>query len=89
MPNSYNLSKEAEDDLLEAYVWYEQRRAGLGEELLESLDKARQAIIQNPEIYRIRYKKRVRAFVVDGFPYLIQALIIHVNQILCSTPVFK
>ena len=57
MPNSYNLSKEAEDDLLEAYVWYEQRRAGLGEELLESLDKARQAIIQNPEIYRIRYKK--------------------------------
>ena len=71
MPNSYNLSKEAEDDLLEAYVWYEQQRAGLGEELLESLDKARQAIIQNPEIYRIRYKKRVRAFVVDRFPYLI------------------
>ena len=25
---SYNLSNEAEDDLLEAYIWYEQQREG-------------------------------------------------------------
>lgn len=71
MPHNYSLSREAEDDMLEAYVWYEQQRAGLGEEFLESLDKAREAILQNPATYRARYKKKVRAFLVDRFPYLI------------------
>lgn len=71
MPYKYNLSQEAEDDMLEAYVWYEQQRSGLGEDFLESLDKARQAILQNPATYSIRYKKKVRAFLVDRFPYLI------------------
>lgn len=71
MPYSYNLSQEAEDDMLEAYDWYEKQRSGLGEEFLESLGKARQSILQNPSTYRIRYKKKVRAFLVDRFPYLI------------------
>jgi hypothetical protein len=59
MPYSYNLSKEAEDDMLEAYVWYEQQRAGLGEEFLESLDNAHQSIIKNPKTYRVRFKDKV------------------------------
>lgn len=71
MSYSYNLSQEAEDDMLEAYVWYEQQRLGLGEEFLTSLDKARDSILQNPISYRIRYQKKVRAFLVDRFPYLI------------------
>ena len=52
MPYKYNLSKEAEDDLFEAYVWYEQQKAGLGEEFLEILEKANQSIVQNPLAYR-------------------------------------
>jgi len=71
MRYSYNLSQEAEDDMLEAYIWYEQQRSGLGEEFLESLDQARQSILQNPATYPVRYKKKVRAFLVDRFPYLI------------------
>lgn len=71
MPYKYNLSKEAEDDLFEAYVWYEQQKAGLGEEFLEILEKANQSIVQNPLAYRIRYKKKLRAFVLDRFPYLV------------------
>jgi toxin ParE1/3/4 len=71
MAYRYNLSQEAENDMLEAYLWYEQQRPGLGEEFLESLDKAHQSIIQNPSTYRTRYKKKVRAFLVDRFPYLI------------------
>lgn len=57
--------------MLEAYLWYEQQKTGLGEEFLESLDKAHQSIIQNPSTYRTRYKKMVRAFLVDRFPYLV------------------
>ena len=71
MPYKYNLSQEAEHDMFEAYVWYEEQRAGLGEEFLESLDKARQSIIQNPATYLTRYKKKVKAYLIDRFPYLI------------------
>lgn len=71
MPYNYNLSQEAEDDILEAYVWYEEQRAGLGEEFLDALDIACQTLLLNPATYRVRYKKKVRAFLVDRFPYLI------------------
>ena len=57
MPHNYNLSQEAEDDILDAYIWYGQQRAGLGEEFLECLDKARQAIMQSPTAYNIRHKR--------------------------------
>lgn len=71
MPYSYRLSQEAENDMLEAYIWYEEQKAGLGEEFLEALEKARYTLLQNPATYRVRYKKKVRAFLVDRFPYLI------------------
>ncbi len=68
---NYVLSHEAENDILEGYFWYEQQNVGLGEEFLESLDKAHVVISKNPESYQIRYQKRVRAFPVTRFPYLI------------------
>lgn len=71
MSFNYQLSEEAEHDIEEGYVWYEDQRTGLGEEFLESLDQAKSAIVQNPTTYRIRYKKKIRGFVVDRFPYLI------------------
>jgi len=71
MPYNYKVSEEAEEDMYEAYIWYERQKAGLGEEFLESLDRAQQSILQNPVTYRTRYKKKVRAFLVGRFPYLI------------------
>ncbi len=47
----------------------------LGEKFLDSLDSAKQAIISNPLTYRIRYKKKVRSFVVKDFPYLVLYII--------------
>lgn len=32
------IAPEAELDIAEAYIWYEGRRAGLGEEFLSSVD---------------------------------------------------
>lgn len=71
MSYSYHLSREAEEDILEGYIWYERKKSGLGEEFLESLDNARYSILQNPAAYRARYKKKVRAFLLQRFPYLI------------------
>ncbi|MCC5938964.1 MAG: type II toxin-antitoxin system RelE/ParE family toxin [Lunatimonas sp.] len=71
MPYNYRLSEEAESDVYDSYLWYEKQKEGLGEDFLDALDAAGQAIISHPTTYRIRYKKKVRAFVVDRFPHLI------------------
>lgn len=75
MPYNYQLSQEAETDIYESYIGYERQQAKLGERFLDSLDAAKQAIINNPLTYRIRYKKKVRGFVVNDFPYLILYII--------------
>lgn len=71
MPYNYRLSEEAESDVYDSYLWYLKQKEGLGEEFLDALDAAEQAITGNPTAYQIRYKKKVRAFVVDRFPYLV------------------
>jgi hypothetical protein len=38
VPVELVIAPEAEMDIAEAYVWYEDRRAGLGEEFLSSVD---------------------------------------------------
>ena len=38
----------AEDDIFDAYRWYEDRRLGLGERFLDSLDDAFQLVADNP-----------------------------------------
>ena len=68
---NYRLSEEAERDVYESYLWYERQKKGLGEQLLETLDAAERAIINHPKTYRIRYKGKVRGFLVDIFPYMI------------------
>lgn len=71
MPENYQLSDEAELDVEDGYSWYESKKVGLGEEFLGSLDQAKEAIERNPTTYRVRYKKKVRSFVVHRFPYLV------------------
>jgi plasmid stabilization system protein ParE len=41
----------AEQDIAEAYVWYEDRRAGLGEEFLSSVDACMESIRRQPEMH--------------------------------------
>jgi toxin ParE1/3/4 len=71
MPYNYQLSDEADLDVEDGYLWYESQREGLGEIFLESLDQAKQAITNNPKTYRIRYKKKVRSYIMARFPYMI------------------
>jgi len=44
------IAPEAEGDIAEAYVWYERRRAGLGEEFLSSVDACIESIRRHPEM---------------------------------------
>jgi hypothetical protein len=47
---------EAEDDLREAFSWYEDKRTGLGYDFLLQVDAGINFINRNPEIHPIEYK---------------------------------
>ena len=64
------LAPEAEQDLAEAYEWYENRRAGLGEEFLSCVDACIAAIQRTPEMYKVVHENYRRGL-VRRFPYAI------------------
>ena len=64
------LAPEAEQDLAEAYGWYENRRPGLGEEFLSCVDACIAAIQRTPEMYRVVHEDYRRGL-VRRFPYAI------------------
>jgi hypothetical protein len=45
------IAPEVEQDLAEAYAWYEAWRTGLGEEFLSCVDAGIAAICRMPEMY--------------------------------------
>ena len=57
-------------DLAGAYGWYEEQRAGLGEEFLVAVDATFDAIEQIPEMFR-RVHGEVRRANVSRFPYAV------------------
>ena len=64
------LAPEAEQDLAEAYGWYENRRPGLGEEFLSCVDACIAAIQRTPEMHRVVHEDYRRGL-VRRFPYAI------------------
>lgn len=65
---------EAEDDLKEAFSWYEDKRTGLGYDFLLHVDVGINFINRNPEIHPIEYKG-TRKHLIKRFPYKIIYLI--------------
>jgi toxin ParE1/3/4 len=67
---SYDLREEASAEFINAYVWYEGQREGLGDlfeiAVYNKLDK----ICRNPLHYKVTYKKYHEAL-VEKFPFLI------------------
>jgi plasmid stabilization system protein ParE len=61
---------EAEQDISEAYAWYETRQIGLGEEFLNCLDACIESIRRSPEIYPVVYED-YRRTLVRRFPYAV------------------
>jgi len=64
------FAPEAEQDLAEAYNWYEGRRPGLGEDFLSCVDASVQKICRDPKLYTTIYKDYRRAL-VRRFPYAV------------------
>lgn len=64
------VAPEAEHDITEAYVWYESRRVGLGEEFLGSVDACVERIRRQPAVYP-RVHEEYRRALIRRFPYAI------------------
>ena len=70
MAAELNIALEAEQDLAEAYAWYENRRLGLGEEFLSCVDACIEAIRRTPELCAVVHESYRRGL-VRRFPYVI------------------
>ncbi|HEV3260957.1 MAG TPA: type II toxin-antitoxin system RelE/ParE family toxin [Gemmataceae bacterium] len=64
------IAPEAEQDVAEAYTWYEGQRAGLGEEFLSCVDAHIQAICRAPKAHTVIHENYRRGL-VRRFPYAV------------------
>lgn len=64
------IASETEQDIAEAYAWYEGRRTGLGEELLSCIDACIEAIRRTPEMHAVVHENYRRGL-VRRFPYAV------------------
>ncbi len=67
---TYRVLSSATDEILVAALWYEDKRIGLGDELVLSFEASLNDILRNPFAYRIRYKN-LRILNIQRFPYQI------------------
>jgi toxin ParE1/3/4 len=59
---------EAEDDIVDAYRWFEERRDGLGDDFLSVVEQAFETIERSPEAFRVVHKQ-VRRVLTRRFPF--------------------
>ena len=62
------IRPRAEENTNDAFLWYESRLKGLGEEFLLSADACINFIKRNPLAFQEKYKN-VRVGLMDRFPY--------------------
>ena len=70
MPLPVVFRRKVGRDLAGAYGWYEEQRAGLGEEFLTAVSTSFEAIGEFPEMFA-RVHGDVRRAVVSRFPYAV------------------
>jgi plasmid stabilization system protein ParE len=65
----------AEEDALEAALWYEEREPGLGEDFLNEVENAIQSLIDGALLYHIRFgevrRAPLRRFKYYGVYYIV------------------
>ena len=62
------LRPEAETDIEEAAIWYEEQRQGLGQEFLDDVLSLCETISENPAIYPVVHR-RTRRSLIRRFPF--------------------
>jgi plasmid stabilization system protein ParE len=76
------LAPEAEQDIAEAYAWYEGQRAGLGEEFLSCVDACIQSICRAPEAHSVVYENYRRGL-LRRCPYAVYEYANEIVMVYC------
>lgn len=63
------IKEEADLEIINAYLYYENKQSGLGEKLLKLIDKYLDRICNNPKHFEV--KRNYREAYIRKFPYLI------------------
>ena len=74
MKRTIIIRPEAEQDIREAYSWYETQMSGLGANFLLRIDAALSSVQRNPRQYPLIHQE-VRRCLVRRFPYGILFLV--------------
>lgn len=64
------IVEEADLEIIDAYLYYESKQFGLGENFLDELDQYFEKICENPKHFEIK-RKNYREAYIRKFPYLI------------------
>ncbi len=62
------IRKKAENQITEAFNWYESKRVGLGDDFLLCIEASLTILNRNPYIFQVRYKN-IRTAITPRFPY--------------------
>lgn len=65
------LLADAEDELAEAFDWYEEQQEGLGIRFYREIDYYINLMESNPYLFSVKYTNELRAASLNKFPYLI------------------
>lgn len=65
---SLSLTQAAKLDVQEAWLWYEEKQSGLGDDFISSLDSTISIIIQNPFLFEVKFEG-LRVAPTKRFPF--------------------
>jgi len=65
------LTPLAQQDLEDAYRWYEEQNKGLGKEFIRCVDARLASVKRNPLQYQVIFKETVRRALINRFPFSI------------------
>jgi len=68
MKRNFIVRPEAEQDISEAFDWYEEQRKGLGHEFLLRVEATLDSLVYEPYVYAPIYKD-IRRKLLRRFPY--------------------
>ncbi len=74
MKRNINFLPEVEEDLISAYLWYEEKSKGLGEDFLRIFYASSSEIERNPQSYQKVYNN-YRRKIIKRFPYSVYYLV--------------
>jgi plasmid stabilization system protein ParE len=71
VPLSLILTEKAQEDLDDAFLWYEKQERGLGKEFIQCIDAKIAELHRHPLHNQIVQSKRVRRALINRFPFSI------------------